>query len=298
MKILVAYSGGKDSQACLIMACKKFGPESVQAVFCDTGWEHELTYKHIQETTLELGCDLVTLRSSKYFGFMDLVERKKRFPSAKARFCTEELKTKPMIDYILTLRESVLVFQGIRADESEARSKMAKQCTFFKFYLQPYGTDKNGKPKFNTYRKKEVLAFIAEHGDDIERPVLDWTATQVLTFILENGQKPNPLYYQGFGRVGCFPCVLCNRREVKQIQEKYPERLTALAGKEASLNTTFFAPNFLPKGYRLGTDSKSGKRIVRIPDVQLFLSHKDTQTQVFEEPETQHGCMSFYQICG
>ena len=43
MKIIVSFSGGKDSQACLIQACKEFGADNVTAVFCDTGWEHELT---------------------------------------------------------------------------------------------------------------------------------------------------------------------------------------------------------------------------------------------------------------
>lgn len=50
MKIIVSFSGGKDSQACLIWAVKKYGSKNVQAVFCDTGWEHSLTYKHIQDT--------------------------------------------------------------------------------------------------------------------------------------------------------------------------------------------------------------------------------------------------------
>ena len=39
MKILIFYSGGKDSQACLIWACNKYGVENCEAVFSDTGWE-------------------------------------------------------------------------------------------------------------------------------------------------------------------------------------------------------------------------------------------------------------------
>ena len=40
MRTIVSFSGGKDSQACLIKACKDFGAANVTAVFCDTGWEH------------------------------------------------------------------------------------------------------------------------------------------------------------------------------------------------------------------------------------------------------------------
>lgn len=48
MKILVSFSGGKDSQACLIKACNDYGADKVTAVFCDTGWEHQDAYKHIE----------------------------------------------------------------------------------------------------------------------------------------------------------------------------------------------------------------------------------------------------------
>lgn len=37
MKILVSFSGGKDSQACLIQAFKQYGGGNLTAVFCDTG---------------------------------------------------------------------------------------------------------------------------------------------------------------------------------------------------------------------------------------------------------------------
>ena len=48
MKVVIAFSGGKDSQASLIWAVKKFGTKNIIAVFCDTGWEHPLTYQHIK----------------------------------------------------------------------------------------------------------------------------------------------------------------------------------------------------------------------------------------------------------
>ena len=70
MKILVSYSGGKDSQACLINAIKEYGADKVTAVFCDTGWEHPDTYTHIHRTTESLNVNLVTLKST--FDFVSL----------------------------------------------------------------------------------------------------------------------------------------------------------------------------------------------------------------------------------
>ena len=68
IKIIVQFSGGKDSQACLIKACKDYGSESITAVFCDTGWEHEETYVHVKEISEKLGVNLVVLKNSKVDG--------------------------------------------------------------------------------------------------------------------------------------------------------------------------------------------------------------------------------------
>lgn len=109
MKILVSFSGGKDSQACLIKAAQQYGVNRIEAVFCDTGWEHPLTYKHIEDVCKQMGVKLTILKSK--FNFVELAKYKKRFPSTNARFCTEELKVKPMIDYVLSLGDSCVVFK-------------------------------------------------------------------------------------------------------------------------------------------------------------------------------------------
>lgn len=99
------------------------------AVFCDTGWEHPDTYKHVNDVCLQMGVRLITLKSK--YDFVSLAVHKKRFPSTNARFCTSELKMKPMIDYVLSLKESCIIIQGIRAGESTARAAMEEECMYF-----------------------------------------------------------------------------------------------------------------------------------------------------------------------
>lgn len=149
MKIIVSFSGGKDSQACLIQAAKQYGVNKIEALFCDTGWEHPDTYQHITDVCSQLGVKLTTLKSK--YDFISLAVYKKRFPSTNARFCTSELKMKPMIDYVLSLNESCIIIQGIRAGESAARATLEDECMYFKSYFHP---NKNGKKE--TYRGKEV----------------------------------------------------------------------------------------------------------------------------------------------
>ena len=100
MKVIVTYSGGKDSQASLLWTLEHL-TRTPLVMFCDTGWEHPLTYKHVRETTEALGLGLITLKSKKYDGMVNLAAMRKRWPSSRRRFCTSELKSIPAIDYIL-----------------------------------------------------------------------------------------------------------------------------------------------------------------------------------------------------
>ena len=81
------------------------GGGNLTAVFCDTGWEHPDTYKHVNDVCLQMGVRLITLKSK--YDFVSLAAHKKRFPSTNARFCTSELKMKPMIEHYLTCHEIV-----------------------------------------------------------------------------------------------------------------------------------------------------------------------------------------------
>lgn len=141
MRVIVTFSGGKDSLAALLWT-REHITKNFTTVFCDTGWEHPLTYEYIHRIADKLHLDLVTLKSKKYDGMIDLARQKKRWPSTRARFCTIELKTKPTIDYVLDdVQDNMLMIQGIRGAESPARAKMSKQCTYFKYYFEPYGFD-------------------------------------------------------------------------------------------------------------------------------------------------------------
>jgi 3'-phosphoadenosine 5'-phosphosulfate sulfotransferase (PAPS reductase)/FAD synthetase len=288
MKIIVQFSGGKDSMASLLYVRNNISKDFI-TVFCDTGWESSLTYKYIQDVNEKLNLNLVTLKSKKYDGFLDLAKKKKRFPSTKARFCTEELKSKPMIDWVLDeIKDDIVVIQGIRKAESHARSKMNAQCTYFKFYFEPYGYDKNGKPKYHTYRKKEVVKFREKFADDILRPVFDWSGQQVIDYILENGFEPNPLYKYGMKRVGCFPCIMSNNQDIRSIEKFFPERLDMLEEEEVLKNSSFFGPDSIPKyAYKGGYPLLS--------DVRKYLKDKNATGDLFSGEE--RSCMSFYGLC-
>lgn len=288
MKVIVQFSGGKDSMACLLWVRNNLTKDFL-TVFCDTGWESELTYKYIHEVNEKLNLNLITLKSKKYDGFLDMVKQKGRFPSTKARFCTEQLKSIPMIDYILDeIDDDVLIIQGIRKSESFNRSKMNAQCTYFKFYFQPYGIDKNGKEKFHSYRKKDIVKWKAKHSDDILRPVFEWSGQEVVNYILDNGFEPNPLYKMGMKRVGCYPCIMANNVDIRSIDKFDPERLDMIEEEEVLKNSSFFGPDSIPSWAYKGA-------YPMLSDVRKYLKDKNSTGDLFNGEE--RSCMSFYGLC-
>lgn len=292
MKILVSYSGGKDSQACLIESVKKYGASNITAVFCDTGWEHPDTYTHITDTCALMGVELVTLKSK--FDFVSLAVYKKRFPSTKARFCTEELKMKPMIDYVLSLKESCIIIQGIRASESASRSKMEPECMYFKEYFRRVQyVDKKGKVKekwAQSYRRKEVLEWCKQYDASVSRPIFSRSAQWVIDCILKAGQQPNPLYRKGCSRVGCYPCIMCRQMEIIILMKDEPMK-ARLSDTERKIGRSFFSPDYIPKY------ACSNGKYPMVEDVFKYVSDKNATLDMFE-PEGGYACMSlFHGLC-
>ena len=283
MKVLVQFSGGKDSQASLILAVKKYGKENIVACFCDTGWEHQDTYMHIKNVVQQLGVSLVTLRSDKYKDFVDMSIKKGRFPSSQRRFCTSELKVIPMIDYILAQDESFIIIQGIRAKESKVRAGYDVECSYFKEYF-------NDEIK-GLYHKRAVLEWCKTHDASVLRPIFHWSAQDVIDYILANGQRPNPLYERGFSRVGCFPCIMCRKREIQLIsKDDWATKRLLDAEKQMKVEkrgSTFFSPGYIPARFC------ANGQYPTVEEVFKYVNRFDAQLDLFE-PEEGYNCMSVY----
>ena len=266
MKRIVAYSSGKDSTACLLWAIEQFPLRDILVVFNDTLWEHELTYGYMTQMkdSLLAGLEMRILPS---MGMEKLVEIKHRVPSAKARFCTEELKVKPMIEFLKTIDDEFELYDGKRRDESDARSQL------------------------------QVREWSDWYDCWVNHPLAFWTVEQVFALSAKHGIPPNPLYLMNAGRVGCFPCVLINHREAKaflldpQLRPEFVRRIEKL---EAITGCSFFPPNYIPKRYQTGLDEKSGKKFCRSADVITYLDMKTMPELPWEERKT---CMSIYNLC-
>lgn len=199
VKILVPISGGKDSQAALKLALQTHPAHEVRGLFCDTQFEHPITYQHIEKLRTLYGpvqIDTVTGGS-----VLEKAIKYKRFPGGGARHCTDELKIRETKIYCKSLAEAqgegFEVWYGMRTGESSERSKRYA-----------------GKVSNEIYAPHEVLPskypkYLAKMGVMFRLCILDWTEAEVLDFLAGD---ENPLYTEGFPRVGCFPCLASGDR--------------------------------------------------------------------------------------
>jgi 3'-phosphoadenosine 5'-phosphosulfate sulfotransferase (PAPS reductase)/FAD synthetase len=195
-RVVASISGGKDSAA-LWLWLRQVGIEH-DRIFMDTGWEAAETYEHLAYLQEVLG-PITTLRGERTME--ELVVHKGMFPSRTRRFCTEELKVKPALAYIgglLAKGVDVVNAVGIRAGESEARSKM---------------------PEWE---------WSAAFDCEVWRPLIAWSEEDVIEIHRHHGVRPNPLYLMGASRVGCFPCIFARKAEIRLVAEKRPEQVVRI----------------------------------------------------------------------
>ena len=302
---IVNISGGKDSAATALIAAER--GQDFELWMADTGNEHPATVEHanyladflglplnvaradfteqiarkrafVAENWPQDGIDSATVERALQFlvptgnPFLDLCIWKGRFPSRKAQFCTEFLKQNAIEDAVVgpaLETRHVVQWLGVRRDES---------------------LNRRNAPMFQRVRRLDkpnnILLF---------RPIIHWTAGNVFEFAKTKNLRPNPLYLQGFGRVGCFPCINASKAELAKIGGAYPEAVARLTEWEAIVaaaskrgRATFFASDVTPEGAALGAKIKR----LKSPSARRDASAKanwPTANRVFDWAKTSRG---------
>lgn len=244
---IAAVSGGKDSTALYLWLLEK--GKDFRAVYADTGFESPITRDYVLSLPEKTGgppveviqADMrhkvLTRRANlpKKWAqegisgekiaealavlwptgnpFLDLCLGRGGFPSPRMRFCTDELKIKPFAEQIygplLDWGIMPISFQGIRREESFKRSlRKAREVT-------------------------------DEHGCLYRTclPLLDWTVSDVMEMHARHAITPNPLYEQGFERVGCWPCINTGKAGIKALTYFDPAAIAQIEQWEVLLNS-------------------------------------------------------------
>lgn len=319
---VVSVSGGKDSTASALKAIEDQA-DNLHFVFADTGHEHPQTYEYVAYLSEELkrrsGSGIRTVRadfSDKFphkrhtiatkwradgvpeeriaralevmqptgVPFLDLCLLRGRFPSTRARFCSQELKHFPIerqvLMPLLEIHDAAVSWQGVRADESAGRRDLPERD----------GAMGGWEPE--------------PHGLLMYRPILRWSAADVFAFHRKHGVRWNPLYEQGMGRVGCMPCIHASKAELREIAWRFPEEVARVEEWEHLVSdaskrgvSTFFAADKTPGGHR----DNGGAVVPRIGAVVewAMTSRGGRQYDLLHAANASDmpGCASIYGLC-
>jgi 3'-phosphoadenosine 5'-phosphosulfate sulfotransferase (PAPS reductase)/FAD synthetase len=203
---VLSLSGGKDSTAAALWMRERELPHV--RIFMDTGWEHQSLYEHLDYLEEQLG-PIVRIRSNidipdQYSAEVSELEarigraspmirwcvKKAMFPSRVRRWCTQELKVRPFLKWADEQETDIINVVGIRAEESAARRELPE---------------------------REPMPG-AEHIE-VWRPLIRWTEQDVIDIHQRHGVLPCRLYLEGANRVGCWPCIMARKSELRMLAD-------------------------------------------------------------------------------
>lgn len=207
LPVVVSFSGGKDSLVTLHLALKALGHENVKALFNDTGIEFPETVDYVKRTVEKMGVELVVANAGEAFwrGFSVMGP-----PARDFRWCCKVTKFAPTARLLKQLFPSgALSLVGQRKYESAQRAVSPR-----------------------IWRNAWLPNVLAA------TPIQDWTAFDVWLYIFREKLLPNPLYYYGLDRLGCWLCPASEigefelaRKVRNELYIKWEEELKKFAVK-------------------------------------------------------------------
>jgi DNA sulfur modification protein DndC len=195
--VFVSHSGGKDSQAMYLLLKKIVPKKQLFVIHADLGQvEWSGVKEHIQATVdeeIQYAHAIYSDGSPKTL--LNYVEKRGKWPSSAARFCTSDLKRGPINKVIRRIMNEykcqvAINCMGIRAEESNSRSKM----------------DVWGLNNRLSNTKRQVYNWF---------PIFDWTEKEVFSMISRHDQSPHWAYLQGMKRLSCCFCILADEKSLK-----------------------------------------------------------------------------------
>lgn len=208
-KIVVSFSGGKDSTVTADLVVRALSNPSLVHIFGNTTLEFPTTKDYVTRFR----------ETHPYAIFKEALNREQSFmevaadigpPARMMRWCCSMFKTGPITRVLNSLygNERILTFYGIRRTESVSRSK------------------------YN--RIEDDATSIKINKQTVASPIFFWNDIDIWLYILSEKIDFNDAYRFGYERVGCWLCPNNTPRDVflsrLYMPEKYDEWRKFLVG--------------------------------------------------------------------
>lgn len=217
MPLVVQYSGGKDSDVILQLAKESGVPFRVTHNLTTADPPDNVYYiRRVFAAMREEGidCRIDVPRRSLW----KIMRETLVIPSRMMRVCCSELKERKMPDapYIVT---------GVRWAESAGRR--AKSGIAMVYTARALGMEEKpaaaGLLTTDDASSRRLFEQCQLRGVRVLNPIIDWSDGDVWSYLHSRGIEGNPLYKEGWTRIGCVGCPLASRRAREIAFARYPK---------------------------------------------------------------------------
>jgi phosphoadenosine phosphosulfate reductase len=199
-KVIVNFSGGKDSTVAILKVLERYPKENVILCYQDTGAEYLETLPFVKGMANLFELPLVILKRDE--DFWGLAQRLRHFPTRRMRNCTLYLKIRELNKWIRANRENlgneIIIASGIRGEESFHRSKLPE-------WSLNGTTLKDG-------------SFVAKNWN----PCLYLKEKEVYDIIEAEGLPLHPCY-EFDRRCNCWCCIFQRNHVARLYAEMHPD---------------------------------------------------------------------------
>jgi phosphoadenosine phosphosulfate reductase len=202
--LILAYSGGKDSDVLLDIAIKSGVKFDVQ--HNHTTADAPQTVYHIREVFARLESQGITTKINyPKISMWDLIVHKGMPPTRLMRYCCSYLKERVF--------EGQHIMTGIRWHESTPRKGRGLHETL----------NKDKEKRIVYYDENDdqhkLTDVCYKHHRVATNPIIDWSDEEIWDYIKDYEIPMNPLYSQGYKRVGCIGCPMAGKGVIKEFRD-------------------------------------------------------------------------------
>lgn len=215
--LVITYSGGKDSDVLLHLARASGIPFEV--LHSLTTADAPETVRHVYDTFYRLECKGIKCDVDKHvqpdgsrMTMWKLIQKKLMPPTRLMRYCCAVLKEGGGKDRFIAT--------GVRWAESTARKRRGG--------LEVLTSKPQNKLILSNDNDEDRRLFgtCQLKGKRVVNPIVDWQTADIWDYVGAEKISMNPLYCEGFCRVGCIGCPMASKTRIMGFA-RYPEIKTA-----------------------------------------------------------------------